>query len=232
MDAPETIAAEYLRRGAVVDIGRAISRGWELVRDNMGVLVGATVLGWLITVGLAFVPVVGWAVGIVLLGGLDYLFIRRIRGEAVQIGDVFEGFNLAFLHLTLAGLVKWLLTSLGFLLCILPGIYLGVGYVFALPLVIDKKMEFGPAMEVSRQVVHRHWWSIFALVIVSGLIACAGFLVCGVGALVTVPVATASLMCAYEDLFGPEPARPVPDPGRSDPRVNRSPDSIPPASPG
>jgi hypothetical protein len=228
MDAPETIAAEYLRRGAAVDIGRAISRGW----DNMGVLVGATVLGWLITVGVAFVPVVGWAVGIVLLGGLDYMFIRRLRGEAVQIGDVFEGFNLAFLHLTLAGLVKWLLTSLGFLLCILPGIYLGVGYVFALPLVIDKKMEFWPAMEVSRRVVHRHWWSIFALVIVSGLIAGAGFLVCGVGALVTVPVATASLMCAYEDLFGPEPAHPVPGPGRFDPGGNPSSDSIPPASPG
>ena len=232
MDAPETIAAEYLRRGAVVDIGRAISRGWALVRDNMGVLVGATVLGWLITVGLAFVPVVGWAVGIVLLGGLDYMFIRRIRGEAVQIGDVFAGFNLAFLHLTLAGLVKWLLTSLGFVLCILPGIYLGVGYVFALPLVVDKKMEFWPAMEVSRRVVHRHWWSIFALVIVSGLIAGAGFLVCGVGALVTVPVASASLMYAYEDLFGPEAARPVPDSSRPDSSGNRSSDSIVPASPG
>src|SRR5229473_5406881 len=232
MDAPETIAAEYLRRGGVVDIGHTISRGWALVRDNMGVLIGATVLGWLITCGLAFVPVVGWAVGIVLLGGLDYMFIRCIRGEAVQIGDVFAGFNLAFLHLTLAGLVKWLLTSLGFVLCILPGIYLGVGYVFALPLVIDKKMEFWPAMEVSRRVVHRHWWSTFGLVIVLALIALAGFLACIVGALVTVPLASASLMYAYEDLFGPEDARPIPDPGRSDPGGNRSSDSMPPASAG
>src|ERR1700730_13715011 len=194
MDAHETIAAEYLLRGAVVDIGRAISRGWALVRDNMGVLIGATALGWLISFGLAFVPVVGWAVGIVLLGGLDYVFIRRIRGEVVQVGDVFAGFNLAFLHLTLAGLVKWLLTSLGLVLCILPGIYLGVGYVFALPLVIDKKMEFWPAMEVSRRVMHHHWWSTFGLVIVLGLIAFVGFLACLVGALVTIPVASASLM--------------------------------------
>ena len=34
----------------------------------------------------------------VLLGGLDYMFLRRIRGEAVQIGDVFAGFNLALLE--------------------------------------------------------------------------------------------------------------------------------------
>lgn len=204
MDLPETIAAEYLRRGAVIDIGSAVSRGWALVRDNMGLLIGASLLGWLITIGLAFVPVVGWVVGFVLLGGLDYMIIRRIRGEAVQIGDVFAGFNIAFLHLALAGLVKWLLTSLGFVLCILPGIYLAVAYVFALPLVIDKKMEFWPAMEVSRQVVHRHWWSIFALMIVLWIIACVGFLACFVGALVTIPVASAALMYVYEDLFGPE----------------------------
>ena len=202
MDTPEAMAAAYLRRGTVIDIGRAVSRGWALIRDNMGVLVGATVLGWLVSIGLAFVPVLGWVVGFVMLGGLDYMFLRRIRGEPVQVGDVFAGFNLAFLHLSLAGLVKWLLTSLGLLLCLLPGIYLGVGYVFALPLVIDKKMEFWPAMELSRRVVHAHWWSMFALVIVLAIVACAGVLACGVGVLITIPVASASFMYVYEDLFG------------------------------
>src|SRR5689334_8115876 len=137
MDTAEAIADEYLKRHVVIDIGRAISRAWTLVRDHMAVLVGATVLGWLVSVGLAFVPILGWIVGFVLMGGLDYMFLRRIRGEEVQIGDVFAGFNLALLNLTMAGLVKWLLTTLGFALCILPGIYLLVGYMFALPLVID-----------------------------------------------------------------------------------------------
>jgi glycerophosphoryl diester phosphodiesterase family protein len=206
MDTPDTIAAEYLRRGTVVDIGSAVSRGWALVRDNMAVLIGATVLGWLITVGLAFVPVVGWAVGFVLLGGLDYMFLRRIRGEEVLIGDLFAGFNIALINLVLVGLIKAVLTGVGLLLCILPGIYLGVGYVFALPLVIDKKMDFWPAMEVSRQVVHQHWWSVFLLVIVVGLIAFAGCIVCFVGMLISVPVASAALMFVYEDLFGPKTA--------------------------
>ena len=216
MESPEAIAAEYLRRGTVVDIGSALSRGWALVRDNIVVFIGATVLGWLITLGLAFVPVVGWVVGIVLIGGLDYMFLRRIRGEAVQIGDVFAGFNRAFLHLALTGLVKWLLTCLGLVLCILPGIYLAVGYVFALPLVIDKKMEFWPAMEVSRQVVHRHWWSTFGLVIVLAIVAFVGFLACGVGALISVPVASAAFMYVYEDLFGEIAAAPQ-SPGETTP---------------
>jgi uncharacterized membrane protein len=202
MDTPDTIAALYLQRHTTIDISSALSRGWALVRDHMAVLVGATILGWLITVGLACIPILGWIVGFVLLGGLDYMFLRRIRGEDVQIGDLFDGFNLALLNLTMAGLVKWLLTSIGFLLCILPGIYLAVGYVFALPLVVDKKMEFWTAMEVSRRVVHEHWWSIFALVIVLALVAFSGFLVCGVGEVITIPLASAALMYVYEDLFG------------------------------
>jgi len=202
METPEAIAAEYIRRDVPIDFGKAVSRGWELVYANAAVLIGASVLGWIITLGIAFLPVIGWIVGIVLVAGLDYMFIRRIRGEAVQIGDLFAGFNIALLQLTLAGLVKWLLTTLGFLLCILPGIYLAVGYVFVLPLVIDKKMDFWPAMEVSRRVVHHHWWSIFALVIVLAIIAVAGFLACLVGAVITIPVANAALMYVYEDLFG------------------------------
>ena len=130
------------------------------------------------------------------------MFLRRIRGEQVQIGDLFAGFNIALLDLTMAGLVKWLLTSIGLVLCILPGIYLAVGYVFALPLVIDKKMEFWTAMEVSRRVVHEHWWSVLALAIVLMLVAFAGFLVCGVGEVITIPLASAALMYVYEDLFG------------------------------
>ena len=202
MDTPDAIAAVYLQRRPSIDIGSALSRGWALVSSNLMVLAGATVLGWLVTVGLAFVPILGWIVGFVLLGGLDYMFLRRIRGEEVQIGDVFAGFNLALLNLTMAGLVKWLLTMIGLGLCIVPGIYLAVGYVFALPLAIDKKMEFWTAMEVSRRVVHEHWWSMFALVIVLALVAFAGFLLCGVGAVISIPVASAALMYVYEDLFG------------------------------
>jgi hypothetical protein len=210
MDTPEAIADGYLQRHAAIDISGAISRGWALVRDNMAVLAGATLLGWLVTVGLAFVPILGWIVGFVLLGGLDYMFIRRIRGEEVQVGDVFAGFNLAFLNLAMAGLVKWMLMTLGLILCILPGIYLAVGYVFALPLVIDKKMEFWTAMEVSRRVVHEQWWSTLALVIVLALVALAGFLLCCVGALITIPLSTAAFLYVYEDLFGAQAAAQLP----------------------
>ena len=207
MDTPEMIAAEYLRRDVEIDIGSAVSRGWALVMANLPVLAGATVLVWAIGVGLGFVPIIGWAVG-VLLGsvmhaGLLYMFIRRIRGEHVELGDMFAGFNIALVPLILAGLIVGALTAVGFILCILPGIYLAVGYIFVLPLVIDKKLDFWPAMEVSRQVVHRRWWSMFLFALVMVLIVCAGALLCGVGLIIAMPVVFAATMYVYEDLFGP-----------------------------
>ena len=205
MDTPEMIAAEYLRRDVEIDIGSAIKRGWELVMANVGVLVVATVLTWAINVGLGFIPVIRWGggviIGSVLHAGLMLMFIRRIRGERVELGDLFAGFNFA-LPLIIAGLLMTALTFVGFLLCILPGIYLAVSYVFVLPLIIDKKLDFWPAMEVSRQVVHARWWAMFLFAIVLVLIICAGALLCGVGLIIAAPVAIAAVSYVYEDLFG------------------------------
>ncbi len=207
MDSAEQIAAEYLSRHGTVDIGRAISRGIDLVRDNVGPLVGGTLLVFLVSFGLAIVPVIGWfadaLVSSVMGGGLFYMFLRRIRGEPVTAGDVFAGFSIAFANLLLCGVVSQILVGLGVILCVLPGIYLAVGYAFALPLVIDRKLEFWTAMEVSRRVVHPQWFSIFGLVIVAGLIGALGLLACGIGVFVTIPVATAGIAYAYEDLFPP-----------------------------
>jgi uncharacterized membrane protein len=206
MDTPEMIAAEYLRRDVEIDIGGALSRGWALVMANLPVLAGATVLAWAIGIGLGFLPIIGWAAGVllgsVLHAGVLYMFIRRIRGEEVQIGDMFAGFNVALVPLILAGLLCGALTAVGTVLCILPGIYLAVSYLFVLPLVIDKKLDFWPAMEVSRQVVTKHWWSMFLFAIVLVLIVCLGALACGLGLIIAMPVVFAAAMYVYEDLFG------------------------------
>jgi hypothetical protein len=207
---PEVVAAEYLARGGYVDVGHCVSRGWILVRDNAALTIGGTTLVALVTFGISMLPVVGLValfVNPVLLGGLAYMFTRRIRGEAPTVGDAFCGFTLGFLQLGLAGLVSALLICIGLLLCLLPGIYLGVGYTFALPLVIDKKLDFWAAMEVSRRVVHTHWWTMFGLLLVAFLINILGILACFIGWFVAAPISIAAVMYAYEDLFGPRSAQ-------------------------
>jgi len=57
-------------------------------------------------------------------------------------------------------------------------------------------------MELSRKTVTKHWWKFFGFAIIFLLLGLAGLLVCLVGFFIAVPIAMASLMYAYEDLFG------------------------------
>lgn len=96
--------------------------------------------------------------------------------------------------------------SLPFLaLGMIPMIYLTVNWQFTLPLIIDKSMNFWSAMKAGWKMVHRHWWRVFGLTFVIGLINVAGLFACCVGILFTVPMTTAMMMYAYETIFsGPQ----------------------------
>ena len=96
-----------------------------------------------------------------------------------------------------------------FLLCLIPTIYLQVRWLFTLPLIIDRQMDFWAAMKASWKMVGKHWWRVFGLVILVGLVNIAGLCLCCVGALFTAPIGYGALMYAYESLFGtraPPPA--------------------------
>lgn len=94
------------------------------------------------------------------------------------------------------------LAVIGLVVGALAGMTLAMLWIFAVPLVADKKMDFWPAMELSRKVVMRRFWSVAGLVIASGVIAFIGILGCGVGILFTLPIAFGAIAFAYETLFG------------------------------
>jgi|WetSurMetagenome_2_1015567.scaffolds.fasta_scaffold02883_3 hypothetical protein len=197
---------EILARDWHITVGSCVSRGWELIRNDFWMLVGASIVATLIASG-GFIPylsgVLALVIGGPMIGGLYSLFLRKIRHQAASFADIFLGFSVAFVPLMLTSLISGILAGLGLLLCILPGIYLGVSWIFSVALVMDRNMDFWPAMELSRKVVSKHWWLAFGLAIVIGLIAILGLLACFIGILVTIAIAEASLMYAYEDIFGP-----------------------------
>jgi uncharacterized membrane protein len=88
------------------------------------------------------------------------------------------------------------------LICLIPVTYLAVSWQFTLPLVIDKNLSFGAAMKTSWQRVNQHWWHVFGLTILAGLIGIIGLLGCGIGVLFTIPIGFAIMMCGYETIFG------------------------------
>jgi len=87
------------------------------------------------------------------------------------------------------------------LLFLIPTMVLQTNWIFTLPLIIDKKMNFWPAMQASWKMVTKHWWQVFALVILVGVINIVGMALCCVGLLFTIPVGLGALMYAYETIF-------------------------------
>ena len=86
-------------------------------------------------------------------------------------------------------------------------IYLQISWSFTLPLIIDKQMNFWPAMKASWKKVHKHWWLLLGFTVVVGLLNLAGACACCIGLLFTVPIGIAATMFAYEIIFGESQTR-------------------------
>ena len=93
------------------------------------------------------------------------------------------------------------LTVMGFLVMI-PVIYLGIAWSWAYYFVAFKGLEFWPAMEASRKVITKQWFSFFGFGFVLGLIAIAGMLCFGVGLFVAIPVISIASFIAFEQIIG------------------------------
>jgi hypothetical protein len=81
-------------------------------------------------------------------------------------------------------------------------IYLGITYFFAIPLAIDRRMEFGPALETSQQLASRNLCGIFGFELVLVLLDLCGDLYFELVSLITNPIATCMIAAAYERIVG------------------------------
>ena len=126
-----------------------------------------------------------------------------IRGKQPDFTDLFVAFKESKLALTLvlSCLVANILTALGFVALIIPGIYLMIAYTFVFIIIIDRRVGVWEALELSRKTVTGQWWRVFALLLLLFIIMVLGMLACCVGSLIAVPICIASLMYAYETLF-------------------------------
>jgi hypothetical protein len=193
-----------LTNGYQVKIGEYISRGWEQLQPTIGLFVGYVAVLFGINLVLAFIPFAGSIASAVvsppLNAGLFIVAYKHLSGESVEFADFFKGFE-KFGVFLLAGLVSGLLTLLGFVACIVPGIYLGIAYSFVQLFIIDQNLDFWPAMEMSRKLVTKNFFPIFGFVFLLGLINLGGALACGLGLLLTIPWTCLALTVAYLDIM-------------------------------
>ena len=188
-----------------VRVGDFFKIGWEIFKRYPGGFIGYFLVVSVITYLLHSVPRIGGAIAFVLAVPLNAGFFvvsaKFLKNQVVEFADFFSGFKF-LLQLGLLGVVSSILILIGFILLIVPGIYLVVGYTFAVMLVMDRGLDFWPAMETSRLSVGTRWFRIFSLFLLLLLLNLGGLLALGVGLLVTVPLTHCILAAAYADIFG------------------------------
>ena len=90
---------------SAIDGSGCISNAWELIKTNYWLYLGMTFVSGLILVALSFIPIVGIVAVAPLTGGLYFAYLRAMRGEYVDFGMLFKGFE-KFVPLLIIGLVQ------------------------------------------------------------------------------------------------------------------------------
>jgi len=169
------IVANKIQKGEQVEFGRF----FDGFKSNPGHLILVGFISGLIILAL-MIP-------LFIVGGVS-LFTVFADIDAGSTPD-FSAFNVGLLGIA------------GFL-TLIPIIYLGISWSWATFFVAFKGLDFWPAMEASRKVITREWFSFFGFGIVLGLIAIAGALCFGFGLLVTIPLVSIASFMAFEQIVG------------------------------
>ncbi len=221
----------------MVRTGAWISQGWEAVKGDIGMWILVVLVAGLISQ----VPILNVAMGMGLCYIALRKLQTGGRIEFSDLFKGFDGFYFgqgllcaivvgafAFIAAVVAGapfaLLAWLLgkasEDLGSIIVLLGYVAVAVGalvvetmYVFAPFLIIDRHMGFWEAMGTSKEKVMPNLAGFVGFLIVVAIVYALGAVVCGVGILITAPIAVMSVATAYRDNFAPaEEAAPAPAP--------------------
>ena len=79
--------------------------------------------------------------------------------KTIEVAEIWEGVKENFFKMFLAGIVVVLLTMMGFVLLIIPGIYVSVTLSLMAPILIIEKRTIREALTRSFSLITEKWWS-------------------------------------------------------------------------
>jgi uncharacterized membrane protein len=193
-------------------IQEAIKKGWEMFVTQPLNSIAFTMLIFMIQMAAAvylkdFSILVSILVSPALTAGFFLVANRISRGVEVRFSNFFEGFSFWGI-LIVTSLVSGILTFFGILALILPGIYLGVAFTFAIPFALYSGTNFWTSLELSRKLITMNWWKFFGFVLVLAAFNIIGFVCAIVGLLVTIPVSYFAIYAVFEELTADALAEP------------------------
>ena len=170
--------------------------GWDLVKADMGNYILMALLFSLIS----SVPLIQGA----LIAGFHIFTIKKLVGRPAEFADLFKGFNY-FIPTLVASLLIGVFVFAGTLLCIIPGLVVAAVYKFTYLFIVDKRMDFWPAMQASHAVAKNDYFGFTMFLLLMALVDLLGVLCCVVGLFVALPVTFAAITVAYQELVGFDP---------------------------
>ena len=187
----------YMAVALAAELVMGLLFGWDYAESGNG---GAVILE--IVISIAMIPL-----GV----GLGLISVRRAAGKPVSPTVIFEPYQHA-LPIIVMMIMMFFLIIAGYLLFIIPGIYLSVAYSFAPYLITEKNMGAWQSLEESRKAITKYWWRYFGLMWVSLFLIIAGTIPVLIGLFWVLPLVTIAVGEVFAKTFDDEPAMPARDP--------------------
>lgn len=184
--------------------GEAVRFGWTIVMANLGLAIVAVIIVLVINAfpvytESAVVALVSAFFTMVVALGVMRMALRFVDGERGELIDLFAKIPLIVPYL-IASIIVGLVTTAGFILLVIPGIYWGLRLQFFGWVIVDKEVGALEAMRVSWEITRGSAWQLFLMWWLLFFVNVLGFLVIGIGLLVTVPLSLVAMGHVYRTL--------------------------------
>ena len=144
------------------------SEGFRLAKPEYWTIIFNCLI-YLIVGIVAIFSIVGWLALPSLVAGFTRFTLRAARGSEVDVGDsMFWAFKDGMWSKSLVyGLVSTLGILIGFILLIIPGLYLIAAWALGWFLLVEERIRPMEALARSRELVHEvGFWKVFITIIV------------------------------------------------------------------
>jgi hypothetical protein len=196
---------------AIIDFSDVFSRTWAIFKVQWGMCLVVLIIVWAISFAVNMVvwfgvQIIGMAahdqavaVMFSLLGevistlfgiwigiGQALYFLKVARGQRAEVSDIFAG-GPYFLSVLGATILFALIYLVGLVLCIVPGVIFALMFSQYYYLILDRNVGIMDSLGISKEITTGNKLTLFAIGVVSVLLAFAGLLACCVGLLAVVP---------------------------------------------
>jgi uncharacterized membrane protein len=199
----------------IPDAGNSYSIGWKVLMTAFVELLVISIVYMVLSGPIAtvqwkvdsfewfLVPLVlfGIAYGIFVAGPIDYgakwVFLKAVRGERIEVRDIFITFQRNYWNVIIANVVVGIIIGLGIVMLIVPGIIFACRLAFVPYLVVDREMDVMDALRVSWDMTRGYGWQIFLMGLLAIPVVLLGLICLFVGVIVSVMWISAAFAVMY-----------------------------------